>query len=211
MTQQREQMVQNQIVARGIEMPAVLEAMRAVPRHEFVPGSQQSLAYADGPLSIGHGQTISQPYIVALMTELLDPRADDRILEIGTGSGYQAAILAHIVKQVYSMEIVEPLCRSASETLAAQGYHNVQVICGDGYRGLPESAPFDGIIVTAAPPHVPPALMEQLAVGAKLVLPVGSVWGIQHLKVIHRTETGFQQSQDIPVRFVPMTGEAQSK
>lgn len=200
----RDAMVRRQIEARGVKDPAVLEAMRSVPRHLFVPASVRDHAYADHPLPIGFQQTISQPYIVALMTELAAPRADHRVLEIGTGSGYQAAILAKIVAEVYSIEIVEPLARQAQQTLQALQFDNVQVKAGDGYLGWPDQAPFDSIIVTAAPPRIPQPLLDQLKVGGRMVIPVGESY--QELLVITRTETGFQQRKTIPVRFVPMTG-----
>jgi protein-L-isoaspartate(D-aspartate) O-methyltransferase len=198
----REEMVKHQIEARGVTNPRVLEVLRSVPRHRFVPESDRSRAYQDRPLSIGHGQTISQPYIVAVMTELLDPRPGDRVLEVGTGSGYQAAVLSRLVEKVFSIEIIPELAESARIALAAAGYRNVQVITGDGYAGLPEHAPFDGIIVTAAPEEVPKPLIEQLAVGARLVIPVGG-WS-QDLRVLERTEAGVHTKTLFPVRFVPL-------
>lgn len=192
----------------GIDDPAVLEAIRVVPRHEFVPASQRELAYTDRPLPIGHGQTISQPHVVALMTELAQIEPGDRVLEVGTGSGYQAAVLAELGAEVWSVEIVEPLAREAAANLARLGY-DVRTRVGDGYRGWPEAAPFDAIVITAAPPEVPRPLLEQLAVGGRLVVPVGDAWGAQELVVITRTEDGFARERSIPVRFVPMTGEAQ--
>jgi protein-L-isoaspartate(D-aspartate) O-methyltransferase len=200
----REAMVRRQIEARGVKDPAVLNAMRSVPRHLFVPPSMRSHAYADHPLPIGHEQTISQPYIVALMTELAAPRADHRVLEIGTGSGYQAAVLAKIVAEVYSIEIVEPLARQAERALEALDFANVHVRAGDGYQGWPDKAPFDSIIVTAAPPRIPQPLLDQLKIGGRMVIPVGDAY--QELLVITRTESGYEQSKAIPVRFVPMTG-----
>ena len=202
-------MVDEQIAARGVKDPRVLEAMRETPRHLFVPESLRAYAYEDRPLPIGHRQTISQPYIVAFMTELLRPEPDDVVLEIGTGSGYQAAVLSSLVKTVVSIEILPELADQAKVQLAAAGRNNVQVITGDGYRGLPERAPFEGIIVTAAPPEVPAALVEQLAVGGRLVIPVGE--GIQELLVIERTSSGVTRRSVLPVRFVPMTGEAQNQ
>ena len=202
----RTEMVEEQIAARGIGDPRVLAAMRAVPRHLFVPEAVRDRAYADRPLAIGRGQTISQPYIVAAMTELLATKPEDVILEIGTGSGYQAAVLSKLVKRVYSMEILPELAESAKRALAENGFGNVEVIVGDGYRGLPEHAPFAGILVTAAPEHVPPPLIEQLAVGARLVIPVAE-W----LMVLEKTETGVTRREVLPVRFVPMTGEAQNQ
>jgi protein-L-isoaspartate(D-aspartate) O-methyltransferase len=195
-------MVRRQIEARGVQDERVLAALRAVPRHLFVPEDLQHAAYDDGPLPIGHGQTISQPYIVAVMTELLAPGPDDVVLDVGTGSGYQAAVLAALVKRVYSIEIVPELARAAGERLAALGYANVEVIQGDGWKGLPGHAPFDGILVAAAPPEVPQALLDQLAVGAKLVIPVGQ-WE-QDLRVYERTEQGIDQRTVFGVRFVPL-------
>ena len=167
----------------------------------------QPYAYADTPLPIGHGQTISQPYIVAFMSEALELKGGERVLEIGTGSGYQAAVLAELAREVYSIEIVEPLGREAEKRLRELGYSNIKLRVGDGYRGWPEAAPFDAIMVTAAPDHVPPALIEQLAEGGRLVLPVGSFF--QELVRIRRTKDGTKQESLLPVRFVPMTGEAQ--
>jgi protein-L-isoaspartate(D-aspartate) O-methyltransferase len=203
----RTRMVEDQIAARGVRQPAVLEALRRVPRHEFVPPEYRHLAYTDQPLPIGHGQTISQPYIVALMTELLQVGEGDTVLEIGTGSGYQAAVLAEIVDYVYTIEIVEPLAARAAEDLSRLGYDNVQVRCGDGYRGWTEHAPYDGIIVTAAPPRVPEPLINQLKPGARMVIPVGEFY--QELLVLVRTEEGYETLKSIPVRFVPMVGEVQ--
>jgi protein-L-isoaspartate(D-aspartate) O-methyltransferase len=203
----RDEMVSRQIAARGIDDPRVLEAMRSVERHLFVPAGRRAEAYHDDPLPIGHGQTISQPYIVALMTELAQVRPGARVLEVGTGSGYQAAVLAALGGQVHSIEIVEPLARAASERLARLGYRNVTVRVGDGYGGWPEKAPFDAIVVTAAPPRIPPALVAQLAPGGRLVAPVGD--GSQELVVIERTEAGTRERRVAAVRFVPMTGEAQ--
>jgi protein-L-isoaspartate(D-aspartate) O-methyltransferase len=198
----REEMVKQQIEARGVENPRVLEAMRRVPRHRFVPEEVRAAAYQDRPLPIGHGQTISQPYIVAAMTEALDPQPGDRILEIGTGSGYQAAVLSGLVEKVYSIEIIPELAESARTALAAGGYANVEVFTGDGYAGIPDQAPFDGIIVTAAPEKVPEPLIEQLAMGGRLVIPVGR-WS-QDLRVFERTEEGVRATELFPVRFVPL-------
>jgi protein-L-isoaspartate(D-aspartate) O-methyltransferase len=199
----REEMVKQQIEARGVENPRVLEAMRRVPRHLFVPEAHRGKAYQDHPLPIGQGQTISQPYIVAVMTELLDPQPGDRVLEIGTGSGYQAAVLSRLVAKVYTIEIIPELAEGARIALAAEGHENVEVITGDGYRGLPDRAPFDGIVVTAAPEKVPEPLIEQLAEGGRLVIPVGG-WS-QDLRVLERTEEGIRTRTIFPVRFVPLT------
>jgi protein-L-isoaspartate(D-aspartate) O-methyltransferase len=204
-------MVARQIMARGITDPAVLSAMTRVRRHLFVPEAMRSSAYADDPLPIGEGQTISQPYIVALMTELLQPEADDRILEIGTGSGYQAAVLARIVRDVYTIEIVAPLYARATRLLADLGYENVHTRLGDGYQGWSEAAPFDGILITAAVDHPPPALVRQLKDGGRLVLPQGNPRGFQTLVVVTRTGESTHTRKVIDVRFVPMTGEAMEK
>lgn len=199
----REQMVREQIERRGIRNPAVLQAMRDVPRHLFVPEAMRRSAYEDHPLPIGHGQTISQPYIVAAMTEMLDPKPSDRVLEIGTGSGYQAAILARLVKHVYTIEIVEALGKEAQARLASLGYRNVTVRIGDGYLGWPEEAPFDRIILTAAPPDVPQKLIEQLKPGGRLVAPVGTGW--QELVVVEKDARGnLRRRTEFPVMFVPM-------
>jgi protein-L-isoaspartate(D-aspartate) O-methyltransferase len=199
----RQRMVREDIEARGIRNKAVIEAMRSTLRHLFVPESARTAAYADHPLSIGLGQTISQPYIVALMSEMLSPQPQHRVLEIGTGSGYQAAVLSPLVKDVYSMEVVEPLGNAARELLGRLGYKNVHVRIGDGYKGWPEAAPFDRVIVTAAPPEVPQALIDQLKPGGRLVAPVGT-WD-QYLIVIDKDSSGrIKRRQDIPVRFVPM-------
>jgi protein-L-isoaspartate(D-aspartate) O-methyltransferase len=205
-TVQRRQMVERQIRARGVTDPAVLKALLKVERHLFVPEPYRIESYEDGPLPIGEEQTISQPYIVGLMTELLKPKPGQKILEVGTGSGYQAAVLAEIVGEVYTIEIVESLGRGAAERLKAMGYKNVHVRIGDGYEGWPEAVPFDGIIVTAAPDHVPQPLVEQLKEGGRLVVPVGS-WD-QRLEVLTKTKNGMERSPSIPVRFVPMTGKA---
>ncbi len=199
----RTRMVREQIAARGISDPRVLEAMRTVPRHEFVPAASRDQAYADRPLPIGEDQTISQPYIVALMTELAEVRPGDRVLEVGTGSGYQAAVLVALGANVYSVEIVEPLARRAAETLRRLGY-GVHLRHGDGYRGWPDAAPFDAIVVTAAPPRVPPALVAQLAPGGRLVVPVGD--DEQELQVLVRRPSGIETRHVVPVRFVPMVG-----
>jgi protein-L-isoaspartate(D-aspartate) O-methyltransferase len=202
----RRAMVAEQIAARGITNTRVLDAMGRVPRHEFVPPNLHGLAYTDRPLPIGLGQTISQPYIVALMTELLDPEPGDRVLEVGTGSGYQAAVAAAIVGEVYSVEIVPELARSAGDRLTALGIANVTVRAGDGYLGWPEHAPFDGILVTAGADHIPPPLIEQLAPGARMVIPVGDPTGDQVLQVIEKLPDGYVEIREvIPVRFVPLT------
>lgn len=198
-------MVRDQIAARDVKTPAVLEAMRRVPRHRFVPQSEQRYAYSDTPLPIGEGQTISQPYIVALMTDLVQPDASDRVLEVGTGSGYQAAVLAELVDHVYSIEIEPTLARRASEVLRELGYDNVSVRAGDGYAGWPEHAPFDIIVVTAAPDHVPQALIDQLKEGGYMVVPVGPVFAVQQLRLIQKDAEGTLHTRDIaPVRFVPL-------
>lgn len=187
--------------------PEVGQALKQVPRHEFVPAGQRSHAYENRPLPIGYGQTISQPLIVALMTDLMDLQADHRVLELGTGSGYQAAILAHIAKQVYSIEIVPELGERARKTLERLDYDNVSVRVGDGYHGWPEQAPFDAIIVTAAGDHVPPPLVQQLKVGGRLVIPVGTQYFAQQLVLIRKTAEGTLDMQSLlPVRFVPLTG-----
>ena len=200
---QRESMVLRQIQARGISNPGVLRAMRITPRHEFVPEEWLSQAYADHPLPIGYGQTISQPYIVAFMTEKLDLKASHKVLEIGTGSGYQAAVLSPLVKQVFTMEIVPELAEAATSKLAA--YDNITVRHGDGYKGWPEEAPFVRIILTAAPPELPQALLDQLKAGGKLLAPVGrSVW-TQELVLVDKTADGkLRRRPVLPVRFVPM-------
>ena len=193
-------------IGRDAFAPPVMAAMAAVPREKFVPESGRHLAFANGPLPIGHGQTISQPYIVALMTDLLAPRPQDSILEIGTGSGYQAAVLAELVRQVYSVEIIAALATAAGQRLARLGYANVSVRHGDGYHGWPEHAPYDGIVVTAAAPRVPPPLVEQLKPGARLVIPVGMPGGVQELRVVGKDADGAVATRDILlVSFVPLT------
>ncbi|MFN3595449.1 MAG: protein-L-isoaspartate(D-aspartate) O-methyltransferase [Thiobacillaceae bacterium] len=188
--------------------PRVMQAMREVPRERFVPEEMRSLAFRNGPVPIGHGQTISQPYIVALMTDLLEPEPQDVILEVGTGSGYQAAVLARLVDRVYSLEIIEPLATEARRRLAELGYDNVEVRHADGYAGLPEHAPYDGIIVTAAAPFVPPPLIEQLKPGARLVIPVGQPGWSQTLKVVEKRPDGRLRERDVlDVAFVPLTGK----
>jgi protein-L-isoaspartate(D-aspartate) O-methyltransferase len=200
----RERMVRDQIAARGIHDELTLAAMGKVPRHLFVPPALAQDAYADHPLPIGHGQTISQPYIVAFMTAALRLGGGERVLEVGTGSGYQAAVLAEIAAEVYSIEIVEALADEARQRLANLGFANVQVRFGDGYLGWPSAAPFDAIIVTAAAPRVPEPLKEQLRDGGRLILPVGDDY--QELVLITRKGEAFEQSSVLPVRFVPMTG-----
>lgn len=199
----RRRMVDQQIAARGVSDPRVLDAMRAVPRHRFVDASLAAQAYSDQPLPIGSGQTISQPYIVAYMTELLKLPPGAKVLEVGTGCGYQTAVLAEIAREVWSIEIVRALADQATQTLAALGYRNAHVRHGDGYGGWPEQAPFDGILVAAAPDHVPPALVAQLKVGGRLVIPVGRF--DQEMRVITRTADGSREERLIPVRFVPLT------
>ena len=207
--QARRRMVEDQLAARGISDARVLAAMGKVPRHELVPKDVRSQAYADAPLPIGEGQTISQPYIVAFMTEQLGLKGGERVLEVGTGSGYQAAVLAELGAEVYTIEIVPALARRARADLERLGYRSVFVREGDGYRGWPEKAPFDAIIVTAAPPEVPAPLLEQLKPGGRLVLPVGETF--QELLLVTKDKGGVQKRRLLPVRFVPMTGEAQKK
>jgi protein-L-isoaspartate(D-aspartate) O-methyltransferase len=201
----RERMVETQIRARDVQDAAVLRAMNRVPRHLFVPDDVRPFAYEDRPLPIGRGQTISQPYIVGYMTEALQLEPSHTVLEIGTGSGYQAAVLAEIVKQVYSIEIVPDLADGARRALAQAGYRNVEVRAGNGYLGWPERAPFDRIIVTAAPPEIPQALVDQLAVGGVMVVPVGT--SNQEIVVIEKTPDGVTQKRTIEVRFVPMVSK----
>jgi protein-L-isoaspartate(D-aspartate) O-methyltransferase len=207
MARRRREMVESQIRARGISDGKVLSAMVDVPRHLFVPEGLRSQAYDDNPLPIGNEQTISQPYIVALMTSLLELKGGERVLEIGTGSGYQAAVLSRIAGRVYSIEILAPLSRSAERAIGGLGYGNIELRVGDGYAGWPEAAPFDGILVTAAPEKVPQPLLDQLKVGGRLVIPVGSYF--QDLLVYTKTADGVEKRNVIPVRFVPMTGQAQ--
>ncbi|MFV2007725.1 MAG: protein-L-isoaspartate(D-aspartate) O-methyltransferase, partial [Longimicrobiales bacterium] len=200
----RRQMVEEQIEVRGITDPRVLEAMQRVPRHEYVPAEYRASAYSDRPLPIGLAQTISQPYIVALMTELIQPEPDDRILEIGTGSGYQAAVAAELVSEVYTIEIIPELAHSAAERLERLGVSNVFVRAGDGYLGWPEKSPFDGIIVTAGAEHIPEPLVEQLKPGARMIIPVGDQSTFQILKVVEKLPGGEVEIRDIiSVRFVP--------
>ncbi len=200
-------MIETQIATRGVNDVRVLRALRDVPRHEFVPEEHREHAYQDWPLPIGFRQTISQPYIVALMSQVLELRGDETVLEIGTGSGYQSAVLARLAKEVYTIEIVPELGERAKRDLARLGFGSVHVRVGDGYQGWPEHAPFDAIIVTAAPGHVPQPLIDQLAVGGRMVLPVGR--SSQELLLIRRTPQGIEREKLIDVRFVPMTGEAQ--
>jgi protein-L-isoaspartate(D-aspartate) O-methyltransferase len=201
----RMEMVSSQIAERGIRDAAVLAAMREVPRHEFVPENERSRAYDDSPLPIGEGQTISQPYIVALMTELVRPDANDRVLEIGTGSGYQAAVLAEIVDHVYTIELEPSLAQNAARALEKLGYDNVTVRAGDGYLGWQEHAPYDIVIVTAAPDHIPEPLIEQLKPGGVMVVPVGPVFATQELRLIKKDADGKISSKNITlVRFVPL-------
>lgn len=200
-----------QIAARGIEDPAVLDALQSVPRHWFVPEGLQDHAYLDTPLPIGEGQTISQPAVVALMTEQLQIDEGDKVLEIGTGSGYQAAVLSEITPRVYTIEIVERLARRAKGIFDSHGFETIQVRIGDGYAGWPDQAPFDAIIVTAAPDHVPKPLVDQLKPGGRMVIPVGEEGTVQQLRVITKGDDGTVADQTlIPVRFVPMTGRARN-
>ena len=187
---------------------SILGALAAVPRHEFVPEGQKSEAWENHPLPIGYGQTISQPYIVALMTDLVRPEADDTVLEVGTGSGYQAAVLANLVRQVYSLEIIEPLAEQVGKRLERLAYDNVKTKLGDGYFGWEEHAPFDAIVVTAAASHVPPPLIQQLHPGGRMVIPVGGRFAVQYLLLIEKDENGDSRTRQITaVRFVPLTGE----
>jgi protein-L-isoaspartate(D-aspartate) O-methyltransferase len=211
MRQRRLEMVSRQIAARGVRDKDVLEAMRSVPRHLFVPQGLQDRAYADSPLPIGAGQTISQPYVVALMTELLELQPQQRILEIGTGSGYQAAVLSSLVDQVFTMEIKEILHRQATERLEELGFGNVRTRHADGYFGWPEEAPFDGIMITASVNHVPPPLLEQLVDGGKIVLPLGHPFSFQNLVVVTKDGDDYRLQQVTGVLFVPMTGKALEK
>lgn len=191
---------------RDIRAPAVLQAMAEVPRHEFVPPALAGDAYEDHPLPIGHGQTISQPYIVAYMTQALELRPTDRVLEVGTGSGYQAAVLARLAREVYSVEVVEPLARRAAANLLRLGFTNVHVRVGDGHRGWPEQAPFDAIVVTCAPDRIPPALVDQLGDGGRLIAPVGDLDTGQELHLLRKTGDRLERRFLLPVRFVPMIG-----
>ena len=207
-TLERDRMVAEHIAARGLDDPLVLDAMRAVAREDFVPAEERDLAYEDGPLPIGHGQTISQPYIVAVMTAAARVRPGDRVLEIGTGSGYGAAVLSKVAAEVYTVERIEALTESAKDRLAALGYDNVHVRCGDGTLGWPEHAPYDAIVVTAGGPTVPPALLAQLKPGGRLVMPLGSNQRLQRLVRLTRTgPESYAQAELEPVAFVPLIGE----
>lgn len=200
----RAAMVDQQIRARGITNASVLQAMQAVPRHRFIPEPLWHLAYTDGPLPIGHEQTISQPYIVAYMTDAANIAPHERVLEIGTGSGYQAAVLSAVARDVYTIEIIPELAEQAKGTLAALGYTNIHTKTGNGYLGWPEHAPFDAIVVTAAPDEIPQALVDQLALGGRMVVPVGT--STQHMMIVEKTSRGVVTRRTFPVRFVPMTG-----
>jgi protein-L-isoaspartate(D-aspartate) O-methyltransferase len=207
-------MVEEQLVARGVRNERVLAAMRKVPRDEFVPENLRAQAYEDHPLPIGEGQTISQPYIVAFMTEILDPQPGQRVLEVGTGSGYQAAVLAELAGEVYTIELLPALAESARARLERLGYRNVHVKAGDGYLGWPEKGPFDAVIVTCGAKDVPPPLFEQLKPGGKMVIPVGDAWGEQSLRVVTKGPHGERQERDVlPVQFVPLrrSGEVGKK
>lgn len=207
----RLKMVKDQISARGINNKRVLKVMRKVKRHLFVPVEMQRFAYTDRPLPIGYDQTISQPYIVAFMTEVVNPKKTDKVLEIGTGSGYQAAVLAGLCKEVYTIEIVEPLAEKSADLLKKLGYENVVIRAGDGFKGWEEKAPFDCIIVTAAPQEIPAPLLEQLAEGGRMVIPVGPQWRWQKLFLIKKINGKIIKSDLLTVRFVPMTGPGAEK
>jgi protein-L-isoaspartate(D-aspartate) O-methyltransferase len=207
--ERRRAMIEEQIRQRGVTNPRVLEAMGRVPRERFVPGDVAARAYADTPLPIGYGQTISQPYIVAYMSEVLDVLPTHKVLEIGTGSGYQAAVLGELAREVYTIEIVPELARRATATLEALGYRHVRVREGDGYQGWAEQAPFDRIIVTAAPEEIPKPLLEQLANGGRLVVPVGAQDRTQWMTVVEKTGQGVVERRTIPVQFVPFTRRPQ--
>ncbi len=206
---ERHRMVDEHIIPQGINDPAVLTAMRRVPRHRFVPATNSAFASRDGPLPIGHSQTISQPSLVATMTEALTLKKTDKVLEVGTGSGYQTAVLAEIVDKVLTVEILEPLARQAERTLTELGYNNVRIRVGDGYNGWPEEAPFDAIIVTAAPDHVPQPLLNQLGVGGRLILPVGR--SFQTLELYRRTAEGYEHKTLTLVRFVPLVRQGEEE
>ena len=207
---ERQRMVQEQLMSRGVRDERVLAAMNKVPREEFVPQDSRAASYTDQPLPIGYGQTISQPYIVAFMTEQLRPKPSDRVLEVGTGSGYQAAILAELVAEVYSVEIVEPLAKNAEATLQRLGCKNVHLKIGDGYKGWPETAPFDAIIVTCAPDKVPQPLIDQLRDGGRMVIPVGDRFA-QELYLLEKKNGQLKESVTLPVRFVPMMRSGSEK
>ncbi|MGM0674607.1 MAG: protein-L-isoaspartate(D-aspartate) O-methyltransferase [Spirochaetota bacterium] len=210
--EERRDMVDRHIADEGITDSAVLDAMRTVPRHEFVPEERGGRAYANRPLPIGEGQTISQPYIVAYMTEVLELEPGDRVIEVGTGSGYQAAVLAEIVDEVYTIEIIDSLAESAARRLDELAYDNVEVKQDDGYFGWSEHAPFDAVIVTAAAGHIPSPLVEQLKPGGRMVIPVGPVHAVQNLVLVTKDRNGDVTTEQLmPVRFVPMTGEAQDR
>jgi protein-L-isoaspartate(D-aspartate) O-methyltransferase len=202
---ERDEMVTKQILARGVKDAATLQAMRQVPRHAFVPSGDQARAYQDSPLPIGYGQTISQPYMVAYMTEVIQPRPGMKVLEIGTGSGYQAAVLAEIMKDVYTIEIVPELAAQSAARLQRLGYDHVQVKAADGYHGWPEHGPFDAIVVTAAAEFIPPPLLEQLAEGGKMVIPVGTPFAVQTLMLVEKKGGKARSKSLFPVRFVPFT------
>jgi protein-L-isoaspartate(D-aspartate) O-methyltransferase len=206
-SEKRQRMVDFDIKARGIKDPAVISAMSKVPRHLFVNGKFRKFAYGDHPLPIGQNQTISQPYIVALMTELLELKSSDRVLEIGTGSGYQAAVLGEIVREVFSIEIIQPLAKKSRDLLKKLGYKHIRVKYGDGYFGWKEHAPFDAIIITAAPQRLPPLILQQLKEGGRLILPLGKSQTYQELILLKKVQGKIQTERIIPVRFVPMTGE----
>lgn len=206
---ERHRLVEEYIIPHGIKDPAVLAAMRLVPRDRFVPAMYSAFAYMDGPLPIGHGQTISQPSLVAMMTEALTIKKTDKVLEVGTGSGYQAAVLAELADKVLTVEILEPLARQAERTLTELGYNNVRIRVGDGYQGWPEEAPFDAIIVTAAPDHVPQPLLDQLVVGGRLILPVGRFF--QTLDLYRRTAEGYEHKTLTLVRFVPLVRQGEEE
>ena len=206
----RQRMVEQQLKPRGIRDERVLAAMAKVPREEFVPADVRPSAYEDGPLPIGYDQTISQPYVVAFMTEQLRPKQSNRVLEIGSGSGYQAAILGELVAEIYTIEIVEPLAKTAEATLQRLGYNNVHIKVADGYKGWPEEAPFDAIIVTCAPEKVPQPLVDQLEDGGRMVIPVGERFA-QQLYLLEKKNGQLKESVTLPVRFVPMLREAQKK
>ncbi len=205
---ERHRLVDQDIVPSGITNAAVLAAMRHVPRHRFVPEEFSVMAYEDRPLPIGFDQTVSQPSLVAYMVQALALRGDEKVLEIGTGSGYETAVLAEIAAEVFTIEIIEPLATRARETLEVLGYRNITLRVGDGYLGWPKEAPFDAIVVTAAPGRIPPPLLEQLRLGGRLIIPVGT--SFQQLILVRRTDDGYEHTELLPVRFVPMTGEAET-